>query len=117
MKLIAKVVQTLPLESGTSKSGNAWSKGSIIVEYGDQYPKKVKLSNMKDAETFQSLTIGTEYEFDVEAESREYNGKWYTDLSCWKWTAKDSTATATTPKKEQSTAQTVTKPSEEEFPF
>ena len=42
MEIKAKVLQSLPMEGGTSKSGNAWQKASLIVETTEnpQYPKK-----------------------------------------------------------------------------
>lgn len=87
MEIKAKVVQVLPMEGGTSKSGNAWSKASLIVETAEnpQYPKKIKISNMKNAEAFSKIAIGTEASFKVEVESREYNGRWYTEVNCWGW--------------------------------
>lgn len=71
--------------SGTSQSGNTWSKATLIVETISQYPKKVAITNMKRAAEFDSLPMGTTATFDVELESREYNGRWYTDVSCWNW--------------------------------
>lgn len=81
----AKVVQVLPMEGGTSRSGNAWTKASVIAETLTQYPKKIKISNMKNADAFSKIAIGTEATFKVEIESREYNGRWYTEVSCWGW--------------------------------
>lgn len=89
MILEATVVAALPLEQGVSKStGNPWSKGTIIVEIGSgtQYPKKVALSTMKKAEELIALPIGSQYTFDIDVESREYNGRWYTSCSTFRWT-------------------------------
>lgn len=87
MQLEATVVAVLPLESGVSKtSGNEWKKATVIVETGGQYPKKVVLSNMKRAEEFIALPIGSAFTFDIDVESREYNGKWFTNCSCFRWT-------------------------------
>lgn len=85
MQLRARVINKLPMVSGTSQSGNAWSKATLIVETISQYPKKVAITNMKRAAEFDSLPMGTTATFDVELESREYNGRWYTDVSCWNW--------------------------------
>ena len=81
------VKQVLPLESGVSKSGNQWSKASVIfdVTTNPQYPKLVKVSNMKKADVFAKLTPGTKVNLKVEIESREYNGRWYTEVSAWGW--------------------------------
>ena len=81
------VKQVLPLESGVSKSGNQWSKASVVfdVTTNPQYPKLVKVSNMKKADVFAKLTPGTKVNLKVEIESREYNGRWYTEVSAWGW--------------------------------
>ena len=43
MQLTAKLIQLLPLQSGTGRNGE-WRKQDIIVETQDQYPKKVCIS-------------------------------------------------------------------------
>lgn len=94
MEIRARVVQKLPTESGTSKNGNQWCKASLIAETEGQYSKKIKISNMKNADAFSKIAIGTEVTFKVEIESREYNGRWYTEVTCWGWDAtQDDTIT------------------------
>lgn len=81
-----KVVSNLGVQKGTSKAGKEWSKTTLIAEYGDsQYPKRVALDNLKNAEEFAKLAVGTEGVFHIEVESREFNGRWYTSANCWKW--------------------------------
>lgn len=89
MEIKGKVVQVLPIEGGTSRNGNQWSKASLIAEIAEnpRYPKKIKISNMKNAEAFSKLAIGSEVTFKVEIESREYNNRWYTEVNCWGWDA------------------------------
>lgn len=84
MQIEGTIVAVLPLEHGVSKtSGNPWSKATIVVETIGQYPKKVALSNMKNAEEFAKLPIGTQGVFKIDVESREYNGRWYSDIRCY----------------------------------
>lgn len=73
------------MAGGTSKAGNNWEKATLIVETLEQYPKKVAISNMRRAGEFNSLPIGTTATFEIEVESREYNGRWYTEVNCWNW--------------------------------
>lgn len=89
MELKAKVKQVLPVERGVSKkSGEEWSKATLIVEYGgDRYPKQVALFNFKNADEFANLPLGSEHTFSINIESREFNGRWYTSVECWKWTS------------------------------
>lgn len=85
MEIKGKVVANLGVQKGTSKSGKDWSKATIVIETEGQYPKKVALDNMKNADSFAALAVGTEGTFHIEVESREFNGRWYTSASCWKW--------------------------------
>lgn len=87
MEIKGKVIEQLGIYGGTSKSGKEWKKAEIVIETNEnpQFPKKVKMSNMRDAEKFAMLTPGAEGVFSVEIESREWQGKWYTDVNCWKW--------------------------------
>lgn len=89
MQIEGTIVAVLPLEQGVSKStGNPWSKATIVIEVGSgtQYPKKVALSNMKKAEEFIALPIGASFTFDIDVESREYQGRWFTNCNCFRWT-------------------------------
>lgn len=86
MELVARVIQILPLEQGVGKqSGNPWSKATIIVETEGQYPKKIALSNMKNVEEFAKLPIGSIVKFSIDIESREYQGRYFTNVSAYKW--------------------------------
>ena len=85
MEIKGKVVANLGVQKGTSKAGKEWAKSTVVIEYGDQYPKKVALDNLKNAEDFAKLAVGTEGDFHIEVESREFNERWYTSVNCWKW--------------------------------
>lgn len=85
MEIKGRVVANLGVQNGTSKAGKNWAKATVVIEYGDQYPKKVALDNMKNADSFGALSVGTEGTFHIEVESREFNGRWYTSVNCWKW--------------------------------
>jgi hypothetical protein len=83
MQLIAKLVQLLPLQTGTGKNG-AWKKQDIIVETDGQYPKKVCISIWGDKINENLLKTGSQLKIDFDVESREYNSRWYTDVKAWK---------------------------------
>lgn len=80
-----RVVANLGVQKGTSKAGKNWSKATVVIETEGQYPKKVALDNMKNADNFAALAIGTIGTFHIEVESREFNGRWFTSANCWKW--------------------------------
>lgn len=83
MQLVAKVIQLLPLQTGTGKNG-AWKKQDIVVETEGQYPKKVCISVWGDKIDASHLTVGNKLKIDFDIESREYNSRWYTDVKAWK---------------------------------
>lgn len=87
MELKATVIQALPVERGVSKaSGKEWEKATLIVQYGDaKYPKKVAVIAMKNADKFTAIPVGAEVVFQIDVESREYNERWYTAVTCWRW--------------------------------
>jgi hypothetical protein len=82
MQLKAKLIQVLPLQTGASNNGT-WKKQDIIVETYGQYPKKVLLSIWGDKVNPEVLIIDKKMLIDIDIESREYNGKWYTDVKAW----------------------------------
>lgn len=83
MELSAKLVQVLPLQKGTGKNGE-WKKQDIIVETEGQYPKKVCISIWGDRINDSQLQLGNTLNISFDVESREYNGRWYTDVKAWK---------------------------------
>ena len=83
MQLTAKLVQVLPLQTGAGKNGQ-WKKQDIIVETEGQYPKKVCVSIWGDKINEQHLKVGSMLNISFDVESREYNGRWYTDVKAWR---------------------------------
>ena len=83
MQITARIIQLLSLQTGTGKNGE-WKKQDVIVETDGQYPKKICLSVWGDKIKEEILQLGSNLQFSLEIESREYNGKWYTDVKAWK---------------------------------
>ena len=83
MQLTAKLIQLLPLQTGAGKNG-PWKKQDIIVETEGQYPKKVCISIWGDKISESLLQVGSMLSISFDVESREYNGRWYTDVKAWK---------------------------------
>lgn len=83
MELKAKLVQLFPLQTGQGKNGT-WRKQEFLVETEGQYPKKVLFSAWGDKINENALQPGNMLNIFFDVESREYNGRWYTDLKAWK---------------------------------
>ena len=84
MEIIGKVVQLGTLIEGNSPRG-PWKKQELIIETVEQYPKKVCLmcwnERVNDAN---SLFVGQTIKAQIRIESREFNGKWYTDVTAFR---------------------------------
>jgi hypothetical protein len=83
MDFTGRVILDLPLEEGVSKAGNPWRKKCWVLETFGQYPKRVKIDTFNAGVDNVKLEVGKIYVCSVDAESREFNGKWYTDLRCY----------------------------------
>jgi hypothetical protein len=83
MQLTAKLVSLLPLQTGSGKNG-PWKKQDIIVETEGQYPKKICISIWGDKINESQLQAGAMLNISFDIESREYNGRWYTDVKAWR---------------------------------
>ena len=91
MQLSARLIQVLPLQTGVGKNGE-WKKQDIIVETDGQYPKKVCVAVWGDKLNNIPLELGSYLNIDFDVESREFNGRWYTDVKAWKVELAGSTA-------------------------
>lgn len=89
LELSGKIIQILPEQTGTGKNGQ-WLRQDFVLETQEQYPRKVCFSAWGDKVSLVK-TLKTDIVINVSfnVESREYNGKWYTDLRIWKIEAQD----------------------------
>lgn len=95
IKIYGTVQAVLPLQSGVSKSGNEWKKQEYILETIEQYPRKVKFDLFGDKVDQYPLQEGNVVTLYVNIESREFNGRWYTDVRAWKVENGDTRAEGT----------------------
>ena len=86
----------MPLVTGEGKNGQ-WSKQEFLIETGDQYPKKVMFGLMGNKIDQNPYSIGQEVVVSFDAESREYNGRYFTNLNAWKVTPAGATPTTQSP--------------------
>lgn len=85
LEIIGKIIQIMPTSTGTSKAGKDWIKQEFVIETQEQYPKKICISAMGEkTDALKKFTTGNEVKVAINLESREYNGKWYTNVNAWK---------------------------------
>lgn len=83
MQITAKLIQVQAMQTGQGKNGE-WRKQDLIVETDGQYPKKICISLWGDKITDANLQVGQIYRYDIDIESREFSGRWYTDIKAWR---------------------------------
>ncbi len=85
MEITGKIIAVLPEQGGTSKTGNEWKKQEYVLETYDQYPKKVCFQ-LFGADRIEQAAIqaGEELTVFFDIDSREYNGRWFTNINAWK---------------------------------
>ena len=91
MELSGKIIQLLPEKSGESARG-PWRKQEYILETDGQYPKQVCFMAWSDKIDEFAIKEGENLVLSIDLESREYNGRWYTDVKAWKVARADSSA-------------------------
>ena len=83
LEITGKLVKILAEQTGKGKNGN-WIKQDFVIETAEQYPKKVCISVWGDKIDENQLQEGNTLNISFDVESREYNGRWYTDCKAWK---------------------------------
>ncbi len=83
MEIFGKITKLLPLQTGQGKNGT-WKKQEYLLEYGDQYPKTVCFNLWGDKVDQYALTEGESVTVHFDVESREFNGRYYTDVKAWR---------------------------------
>ena len=86
LELEGRIAQKMNVQSGTTARG-AWSKQEFIFEYQEgNYPSQVCMhvwgdDKVKELDKYQ---VGDKVRVSFNLGSREYNGRWYTDVRVWR---------------------------------
>ena len=75
------VFAILPEQSGTSARGE-WHNQNVVFEMqtASPYPRKVSVKFFNKRDEVACLVVGAAYKVTFDVESREYQGRWYTDV-------------------------------------
>lgn len=85
MEVIGKIIKKLPLVSGTAKStGNPWKKQDYVLETSETHPKTIAFDFFGDRADQFNFEVGDEIKLSFDIESREYQGRYYTNIRGWK---------------------------------
>lgn len=85
MEIKGKIIAVLPEVSGIAKSGNPWKKREYVLENTEgQFPRKVAFTCFGDNADKIQLQVGQDVTMYFDIESREWQGRWFTDIRCWR---------------------------------
>lgn len=100
MEQKGKIFAICTPETGTSKSGNAWSRQTVVISFMDgSYEKKLAFSVIKNEvlQKVEKLKVGDDVNVKFNISSREYNGRWFTDIVAWSIWSENTPTPAPTP--------------------
>lgn len=84
MEVKGKVIFIGEVITGEGSNGT-WQRQDVVIETDGQYPKKIAIGCMgKVVDSVEQLTEGMELTASINIESREYKGKWFTNVNAWK---------------------------------
>ena len=85
MELTGKLISIMPRQTGQGNRGE-WVRQDFLIETTDQYPRKIIVSAWGErAQELEAYKPGNSVSIDINLESREYNGRWYTDVRVWRF--------------------------------
>ena len=85
LEIKCRLLDKLAVQNGTSARG-PWCKQDFIVETLEQYPRKICMNvwGQDKVNELASFNAGEMLTVSINIESREFNGRWYTDVRAWR---------------------------------
>ena len=85
LDIIGRLDRKMPVQSGVSQRGE-WMKREFILTTEDTYPKNICMNvwGKDKVDELEKYPDGSRIKASVNIESREFNGRWYTDVRAWK---------------------------------
>lgn len=86
MEIEGTIILDLGVQEGVSKAGKPWKKQEWVLETlsGGMYPRRVKFTVFGENRVADlKFEMQKQYRISVDVESREFNGRWYTDVNAY----------------------------------
>jgi hypothetical protein len=83
LKISGSVSEILEAQTGTSQRGE-WRKQDFILDVPGEFVKKICITVWGDNIDRFALKVGESVTVSIDLQSREYNGRWYTDVKGWR---------------------------------
>lgn len=97
MEFEGTVYKIMPVTKGTPARGD-WQRQDVVFEMNEgSFARKICVTFFNKPEDVARLKEGAAYTVSVNIESREYNGRWYTDIRAWRIQPKQAESAAPMP--------------------
>lgn len=84
LEVEGKLVQLLEKRSGVSANGTNWTSQDFVIEIPGQYVSNAVFNVYGDRVQLSQFQIGEYIKVSFDIRGREYQGRWYNTLNCWK---------------------------------
>ncbi len=85
LEIEGRIFNILPEESGLNAAGNTWKKQVFVINTNEEFPRKIAFTVWNNnVDALKSLKTGDKVKVYFRVESREYQGRWYTDATAWR---------------------------------
>lgn len=86
MEISGKIIAALEPRGGVSqRTGNTWKSQEFVIETHEQYPKRCMFRVFgEDRLRDFNIQVGEELTVSFDIDAREYQGRWYNDLTAWR---------------------------------
>lgn len=87
IEITGKLVKKLEPKSGVSAAGKQWNKQGFVIQLESKYPKQLQIDVFNNTEMVQFIndtSIDTVLTCNINIESREYQERWYHNVTLWK---------------------------------
>jgi len=83
MTIKGRILKILDVEKGTSKAGKDWKKQNIVIQnFDDKFNQELCITLFGEyMDLLNGNNVNDVVEIDLSLRSREYNGKYYHDIS------------------------------------
>lgn len=82
-KITGSIIKVGEIQTGVSKAGKNWQKQEYVLQTLGDYPKTIAFSLFGGRVNEYPMQLGEIVTVSIDINSREYNGRWYTEITAW----------------------------------
>jgi hypothetical protein len=99
MEISGKIIRINPPQTGQGRNGE-WKKQEFVIQTEGPYPKSVCFTVWNNKIDLDTHVENQSVKVSFDPESREFNGRWYTDLIAWRIAKENEVSSNTTEQNE-----------------